>query len=66
MNKYILFLHSFKSEDGLYEWIANTKYGLAYQDDNFYYIKRNGLKPYPISKDLEFTVYTTGDIVKGV
>ena len=65
MNKYILFLCDFSTEDNTYSWVANTKYGLAYDDDNFYYIKRVGLKPYPISKDLEVTVYTIGDMVKG-
>ena len=65
MNKYILFLYDFSTEDNTYSWVSNTKYSLSYDDENFYYIKRNGLKPYPISKSLEFEVYKIGDIVKG-
>ena len=65
MNRYILFLCDFTTEDNSYSWISNTKYGLSNEDENFYYIKRNGLKPYPIAKDLEFTVYKIGDIQKG-
>jgi len=65
MNKYILFLCDFSTEDNTYSWVSNTKYSISYDDENFYYIKRNGLKPYPIPKDLEFEVYTTGDIIKG-
>ena len=69
MNKAILFLCDFSNEDNTYSWIANTKYGLAYEDTNFYYIKRikNNIiiKPYPITKDLEHTVYTIVDINKG-
>jgi hypothetical protein len=70
MNNSIFFLQEVKTHDSSYVFIKNCHYSIDFADDNFYYVKRaidhKRLPSYPISKDLEFTVYTTGEIIKGV
>lgn len=70
MNRYILFKSPFVSEDGEYAWVKNVKYGIVYENEKNYYLRRikNNIEiePYPISKELEYTVYIVGEIVRGV
>jgi hypothetical protein len=61
MNKYIVFNKSFFTANRDYVWIAGVKYGLAYEDNEHYYIKRVKdnieIEPYPVSKEFEFSLY---------
>lgn len=64
--KYIIFNSAYVSQDGIYRWEPNVKYGIVKENASCYYIRRHKKNLQPVPKEDENRMYMTGEHVKGL